>query len=283
MNRYVLFLILLFTFTGEIANAQYLTGAHGVKYFYWSTKGHPQRARVGDLVFITVVGKTDKDSVVMSSYFQGEPFQIFVPEPTYRGCFYEMFTMLGEGDSAEVSVVADSFFVHSMGSTLPNFITKGSKFRVTLKLISIVTKEEYDLRMIEESKHAPENQAAEIARYISDNQLQMSKTESGLYYQFALKGFARRVKPGDTVFVHYTGYLLDGTTFDSTIPRNQPFVFIVGTGSVIKGWDEALQLMSIRDRLMVIIPYQMAYGEKGGSTIPPFTPLVFEIELLNIL
>ncbi len=110
----------------------------------------------------------------------------------------------------------------------------------------------------------------------------MTKTASGLYYQFPLKGFAKRVQPNDNVVVHYTGYFLDGKVFDSSIPRDQPFRFTVGAGNIIKGWDEALQLMSIRDRILIIDPYSLAYGEKGGSTIPPFTPLIFEIELLNI-
>ena len=283
MIRSKIFLLLILSLISFAAEAQYLTGPNGVKYFYWRQSINKQTANIGDLVFMELVGKTDKDSIVMSSYFQGEAFQIFVPKPTYNGCFYEMFTMMSEGDSAEVSVVADSLFEKSLGSSLPSFITKGSKFRITLKLVSIVTKAEYERRIAEDAKRAPEIQAADIKKYISENNLQMQETPSGLYYQFALKGPARRVKVGDTVMVHYTGYFLDGREFDSSIPRNQPYTFIVGTGSVIKGWDEALQLMSIRDRLMVIIPYQLAYGEKGGSLIPPMTPLIFEIELLNIL
>ncbi len=280
--RLRLCLLLTLVLLGGIAEAQYLTGPNGVKYFFWRSNNHPQRARIGDLVFMDFVGKTDRDSTVMSSYFQGEPFQIFVPKPTYKGCFFEMFTMMGEGDSVEVLVNSDSLFANSLGSELPFFIAPGSNFKITLKLVSIVTKEEYNLRMAEEAKHAQEIQTADIQKYIAKNNLQMTKTASGMYYQFPLKGFARRVKPGDNVYVHYTGYFLDGKVFDSSIPRNQPFSFKVGSGAVIKGWDEALQLMSIRDRLLIIVPYDLAYGEKGGSSIPPFTPLIFEIELLNI-
>ena len=229
-----------------------------------------------------LTGKTDKDSIVISSYVQGQQFQIFVPKPTYEGCFYEMLTLMGEGDSAEVSVVADSFFLKSMGNELPDFITPGSKLRITIKMVSVVTRKEYDERMVEEAKHADEFQMASIEKYIADNNLQMKKTSSGMYYQFPLKGFARRAALGDSVMVHYTGYFLDGKIFDSSIPRNEPFTFKVGTEHIIQGWNEALQLMSIRDRILIILPYQLAYGEKGGGLIPPFTPLIFEIELLNI-
>ncbi len=280
--RSLLLFFLIFFLFGSEANAQYLTGPNGVHYFFWKSGGPAQRAEIGDLVFMDVVGKTETDSIILSSYMQGQPFQIFVPTPTYRGCFYEMFTLLGEGDSAEVSVVADSLYLKSFGRKLPDYIREGSKIKITLKLSSIVTKKEYDDRILEEGKHASENQTSDIERYISEKKLQMTKSSSGMYYQFALKGSARRVKKGDIVLVHYTGYFLDGKIFDSSLSREQPFEFEVGNGGVIKGWDEALQLMSIRDKLMVIIPYQLGYGEKGNTGIPPFTPLIFEIELLNI-
>jgi FKBP-type peptidyl-prolyl cis-trans isomerase FkpA len=282
MNRFKLFLLLSFLFLGGVANSQYLTGPNGVKYFFWRTNGRPQRANVGDLVFVEMTGKTEKDSVIISSYVQGKSFQIFVPKPTYHGCFFEMLTLMGETDSAEVSVIADSLFLHSLGSEMPPFIRKGSTIKLTIKLVSIVTKAEYDKRMIEEAKFADENQQEDIQKYIAENKLQMTKTATGMYYQFPLKSFSRRVKLGDEVIVNYTGYFLDGSVFDSSIPRNQPFEFKVGTGNVIKGWDEALQLMSVGDKIKIILPYQLAYGESGGSSIPPGTPLVFEIELLNI-
>jgi FKBP-type peptidyl-prolyl cis-trans isomerase FkpA len=280
MFRFLFLLCLSFTVIG--GNAQYLTGPNGVQYFFWKSDGGRDRAAIGDMVLMDMVGKTDRDSVVISSYVQGGPFQIFVPKPYYRGCFFELFTMMGERDSAEVQVVADSFFLQSMGSPLPYFITPGSKLRITLKLNTIITKAEYDKRMADEAKHAPEIQEGEIQRYISENNLQMTKTESGLYYQFPLKGAARRVVAGDTVIIHYSGYFLDGRMFDSSVDRNQPYVFVVGTGSVIPGMDEAVRLMNVKDRLLAIVPYQLAYGEKGGSTIPPVTPLIFEIELLDI-
>jgi FKBP-type peptidyl-prolyl cis-trans isomerase len=138
-------------------------------------------------------------------------------------------------------------------------------------------------RKEDEARKADETQRESINRYIAEKNLQMTKTSSGLYYQYMVKTQNRHVKAGDIVSVHYTGYLLDGTVFDSSIPRNQPFEFTVGDGMVIKGWDEALQLMEIGDALKIIIPYQLGYGESGAPpTIPAYSPLVFEIQLLTI-
>ncbi len=280
-RKFVLFTLLLFTALG--LSAQYKTGPNGVKYFFWRTYNNPQHAVPGDLVFVHMIAKSEKDSTFLSSYVQGQPFQLFVPKPTYKGCFFEILTMMGEKDSAEVLVNADSLFLNTFGTTVPDFIRPGSNVKILVNMVSIITKFEYEQRMAEEAKHADENQQADIQAYIAKNNLQMSKTTSGLYYQFMLKGKSRHAMKGETVSVHYTGYLLNGKIFDSSRDRNQPFEFTVGQGAVIKGWDEALQLMDVGDKLKVIIPYQLGYGENGaGSNIPPYSPLIFEIELLNI-
>ena len=89
-------------------------------------------------------------------------------------------------------------------------------------------------------------------------------------------------KRGETVTVHYTGWLLDGTKFDSSVDRDEPFAFVLGTGQVIQGWDEAILAMKKGEKRTLIIPYWLAYGTQGRPpTIPPKATLVFEVELLD--
>ena len=77
---------------------------------------------------------------------------------------------------------------------------------------------------------------------------------------------------------------MDGTKFDSSVDRNQPFEFVVGQGQVIRGWDEALSMMHVGEKVKIILPSRIAYGERGaGGSIPPFAPLMFEVELLEIV
>lgn len=107
-------------------------------------------------------------------------------------------------------------------------------------------------------------------------------TESGLQYEVLTEGTGAKPTATSSVRVHYTGSLIDGTVFDSSVKRGTPAEFPVG--GVIKGWTEALQLMTVGSKWRLTIPQELAYGERGaGASIPPFATLIFEVELLDIL
>lgn len=90
-------------------------------------------------------------------------------------------------------------------------------------------------------------------------------------------------KAGDTVVVHYTGWLTDGTKFDSSVDRNDPFAFVLGAGQVIRGWDEGVAKLKVGDKARLTIPPEMAYGRDGyPGAIPPNATLIFEVELISI-
>ncbi|MCG3205484.1 MAG: hypothetical protein KCHDKBKB_02205 [Elusimicrobia bacterium] len=109
------------------------------------------------------------------------------------------------------------------------------------------------------------------------------KTSSGLQYVDIKEGTGESPKNGQRVTVHYTGKLKDGTKFDSSVDRGEPFTFIIGVGQVIKGWDEGVATMKVGGQRTLIIPSQLGYGERGaGNVIPPNAELHFDVELLGI-
>jgi FKBP-type peptidyl-prolyl cis-trans isomerase len=124
---------------------------------------------------------------------------------------------------------------------------------------------------------------AESQKFLDSNKTKagVKTTASGLQYQVLAEGKGKSPTPTDRVTVHYTGKLTDGNVFDSSVQRGQPATF--GVNQVIPGWTEALQLMKEGDKWLLYIPYSLAYGERGSPPqIPPFSTLIFEVELLKV-
>ena len=110
------------------------------------------------------------------------------------------------------------------------------------------------------------------------------KKDSGLKYVELKEGDGKEVKKGDTVEVHYTGWLTDGTKFDSSLDRKKPLTFEVygDNPPVIKGWNEGVTGMKVGGKRKLIIPAELAYGNQGKGSIPPNSDLIFEIHLLKV-
>jgi peptidylprolyl isomerase len=105
---------------------------------------------------------------------------------------------------------------------------------------------------------------------------------SGLKYVDQVVGTGPSPTPGAMVTVHYTGTLTDGTKFDSSVDRNQPYSFKIGVGSVIPGWEEGVMTMKVGGKRKLIVPPELGYGASGQGKIPPNSTLLFDVELLNV-
>ncbi|MFV9482848.1 peptidylprolyl isomerase [Christiangramia sp. ASW11-125] len=131
----------------------------------------------------------------------------------------------------------------------------------------------------EKEAEAKKKAAAELDKLAAG----FKSTESGLRYQIIQKGDGVQAEKGKNVSVHYKGQLADGTVFDSSYKRNQPLEFPVGVGHVIPGWDEGIQLLKVGDKARMVIPSDLAYGERGaGGVIPPNAVLIFDVELMDV-
>jgi len=123
---------------------------------------------------------------------------------------------------------------------------------------------------------------AQGEQFLAENALKdgVKVTESGLQYEVLKMGKGAKPSATDRVKVHYHGTLIDGTVFDSSVERGEPIVF--GLNQVIKGWTEGVQLMPVGSKFRFYIPQELGYGERAAGSIPPYSTLIFEVELLGI-
>ena len=246
----------------------------------------------GDIMNMVIVYKNSKDSVIFDSRKQGQPIRVPLQKPSFKGGIEEGFAMMSVGDSASFIVNADSFFVKTFKMETPKFVEKGSGIYFDLKLEKVTPKAEFEkeqqeqqAKQMAEMEARKNSETSEMAKYIADNKITAAPTASGLIYVESVKGKGAKAEKGKTVSVHYTGMLLNGTKFDSSFdhPDKAPIEFKLGEGAVIPGWDEGIALMNVGSKAKFVIPSSLAYGPSGqGPIIPPYSALIFEVELVNV-
>ena len=206
-------------------------------------------------------------------------------DPMFAGDIFEGIKMMHKGDSASFVVRTDSTFYTLLRSPMPSNFSVNDIMKFNIRLNDFYPESEFASKQIEYMKttFVEETLAAEkeLDKYLKDNCITPVVTSTGLNYVKKSGGNGVKPQAGTMVKVHYTGKLLDGTVFDSSVTRNDPFQFVLGIGQVIPGWDEGIQLMSKGEKAEFYIPYYLAYGNMGSGPIPPFATLVFEVELID--
>ncbi|WP_052444190.1 FKBP-type peptidyl-prolyl cis-trans isomerase [Flammeovirga sp. OC4] len=228
--------------------------------------------------------KVFPDSIVKQQQAAGQP-----ADP-----LGEMVAMMSEGDSAQMKIIASDFF----GKMAPPFIKDPSQEVVVgIRTVNVYADEEAYRTSMEEKQAEEMKKLQEKAEeyvkiddqliqdYLTDNNISgAQKTETGLYYVITEEGAGAAPEKGASVKVHYTGTLLDGQKFDSSVDRGQPFEFPLGQGRVIAGWDEGFTLLKKGTKATLFIPSGLGYGASGaGSMIKPFSVLKFDVELIDFV
>ena len=257
----------------------------------------------GDFVAFKAIEKTEGDSVLYSSYDYDRPSLLVKEKSVFKGDLFAALGLLSEGDSATFKINIDSM-VQKMGRPQPSDTTK--KYLVyTIKIDKVIPKGKLtdslfrgkiDAFLKTEMDQAKTGEATKIKAYVSSKSLKPTVTASGLNYVVSTQGSGPKANPGDTVLVNYTGMFLSGKVFDSSLaevakkngtfnPQRpyEPLKLPVGMNGSIAGFEEGLMLLPKGAKATLILPSSLAYGEQGNQGIPPFTPLIFEVDVVNII
>jgi len=215
----------------------------------------------GDVVTIHYRANFEDGTELSNSYDSGQPISFALGQSMVIQGWDEGVALMREGEKAQLIVPPALAFGES--GTGDGVVPPNSTMVFEIELVSI------------------QAGAPEAPSTVDDEDY--TTTESGLKYYDFVVGEGAAPETGQIVTVHYTGWLEDGTKFDSSLDRAQPFTFKIGMGQVITGWDEGVATMQVSGKRQLVIPPDLGYGEQGaGTSIPANATLIFEVELLSI-
>ena len=235
-----------------------ISGSNGLKVIV-AGKGKGAQVKKGGSVYIHYSGYLTNMTQFDASVSRGVPFKTVIGKGMVIQGWDEGIAMLSVGDTARLIIPASMGYGNRAAGKIPANST----------LIFDVIVLDY--------------QAPIVAVPYKVEGIASQKTSSGLEYFVVKEGNGKAPAKGSKVSVHYTGYLQDGSIFDSSVQRDEYFTFNVGIGRVIKGWDEGILLMKEGSKFRLVIPYDLAYGEAGyPPVIPAKSTLIFDVELVKL-
>jgi len=273
------------------AQAGFRTTDSGLEYAFHRQNKEAPRPLVGDFLYIHIVYNINGDTVFFDSRVNVQPMQIELRDPSYPGDLNEALSMMHQGDSATFIIDAGDFFLKTVQvAELPPPFKAGDKIHFGIVLEDIKSREDYlaeqQKQYAEREKQKEEarmKEKAEIDAYIAANNLVVRELAGGVRMVTLTEGTGAKAEPGKTVSVHYTGKFLNGDVFDSSVQRGEPIRFRLGANQVIKGWEVGIPELKTGGKAQLIIPFEMGYGERPAGTIPPFSTLLFEVELMDVI
>lgn len=257
---------------------------NGLYYRFEQQDKNAQQVEEGDVLVGEMTIRLDT-TVLRTNV--GRTERLMPAIPMYDGVLHEGIMMMHVGDKATFAIEADSMAKFMQPNQMPPMYEKGKgmKFYYEINLQDIVTKDEFAAEQANYEAEMEKARGAEpelIANYVKENNIKAQPTADGLYVIVKKQGKGTKVAVGRQVAIHYTGRLLDGTVFDSSV-GNEPLSYVVGQMGLIRGWEEGVMGQPEGSQLQLIIPSALGYGSQGaGQMIPPYSTLVFDLDIVSV-
>lgn len=251
-------------------------------YFKIHKQASGSKAQPGDHIEMNLEMMTDSGFVVFNTLeLNGAPVHYKVQAPAFNGDIMEGLMMLGQGDSATFIIAADSVYRDDF---YPEKVYSGSWLFYHVSIDSRKTNEEYEAEIAQMKAEQLAKDQDTLQSYFKKNEINdLASTPGGVQYVIHKDGKGENAIAGQDVSVHYIGRLLDGSEFDNSFKRMEPFEFVLGEGHVIDGWEEVIPFLNEGDSATIYLPSGLAYGERGaGGVIPPNAILIFDILIEGI-
>jgi FKBP-type peptidyl-prolyl cis-trans isomerase len=269
----------------------------GVRYIMLKHNNKGNKASMGDVAFVQLLMISSKDSILRDSHKNNRDSTGSIPvmlKHSFVGCLEDGIALMSAGDSARFSINTDSLYLKRFNKQqLPPYEIPGAHDTFNVKLVRFMTEDQLKeermakmKKMQEEREKSRLDEPAKIAKYLKDHNITVKPTEDSLFFISRSGGSGETIKNGDSVEVAYTGYLLDGTIFDKSDhgPGNMTFKLAYGPNAdVIASWIKTLGTMRVGEKVKMLTPSKMAYGNRQASQlITPYCPLIFDIEVIRV-
>jgi FKBP-type peptidyl-prolyl cis-trans isomerase len=247
---------------------------NGVKYKTIVANPAGRQVMENDIITITSALFLN-DSLVQENT---TPMPMMAMPPQRPGDLFDAILLMREGETTAFAFEPKVY----IGEQLPPFVKETDVINMTIGIVKVQTMEEFEADQAAAAEKLVAEEKEILRKYAKDNGIKATETSSGLFIAVIQEGTGEQAQPGSNVSVHYTGKLLNGKVFDSSVERGSPIRFQVGVGQVIRGWDEGILTMKVGEKAIFLIPSPLAYGERDMGEIPSNSPLIFEVELVEI-
>lgn len=286
------------TLLAACSNDGFKTTDGGLHYRFDKVNKDGQQVQEGDVLVGEMTFKFDTMTLFTNV---GKADRIMQASPNFPGNLHEGLLLMHVGDQATFAIEADTLAKFLQANQMPPYYEagKGMKIYYEISLQDIVTKDEImqeQANYMSEMQQRQQSEPEAIANYINNNNIKVKPNADGLYVIVKKKGNGPKVAAGKKVAINYTGRLLDGTMFDSSVESDarrgniyadgrtyEPLTYTVGQMGLIKGWEDGIMGQPEGSILQLVMPSSLGYGSRGaGEMIPPFSPLVFDIEIVSV-
>lgn len=257
----------------------YRKTSDGLLYKFIDDRGG-KKPTIGDILVMDIAYYNEKGMMLFDSKALQDSFTVELVPPTFRGGVEVGFAMMTIGDSASFKVNSDSLFTVTFKGESPYKNKPGEMIRFNVRMRNIISKAESDSIRIAQDLRLRREEFAVLDSFLRTNNMDVMPTRNGAYLSVSKSGSGPMPQFGDTVFVRYKGSLLNGIVFDST--KAEPLPYVVGVTPVIEGWAECVPMLSKGAEARMAFPSDLGYGSMNMGPIPPYSSLVFEIQVTDI-
>ena len=290
MSKYIIpcFIVLLLVESCGKRNVHHTES--GMKYVLHDEHQGPKPV-LGDYVTFDMVYKTDQDSILYDTR-NASPFRIQLLQIPFAGSLEEGLTYLSEGDSATFYVSSDSLRKNMLQEHLEagreSKLRPGTLATFAVRLHRVQRKADAEKEIALRLKQRKDDEPRLIREFLERENITAVADSHGIYRTGAVN-LKDGIRDGDTVAVRFTGKYLNGRVFFSNLPDGPPLNFVQGEQQVIPGWETSLRGLSAGAKIRLVIPSDMAYGEKGlfsskrgDYVVPPNTPVTYDLEIVSV-